>query len=88
MGINIGGIGTLPIEDLIYAQLYYERLQKENPWKRQEDQNSDLITAYRETQSAVNKLRTAAEKMDSARELNKTTVVAGDDKILSDSVNG
>ncbi|MCX9458538.1 hypothetical protein IG604_22715, partial [Vibrio cholerae] len=34
------------------------------------------------------KLRTAAEKLDSARELNKTTVVAGDDKILSASVNG
>ncbi|MGL4351022.1 MAG: flagellar filament capping protein FliD, partial [Plesiomonas shigelloides] len=51
-------------------------------------QNSALITAYRETQSAVNKLRTAAEKLDSARELNKTTVVAGDDKILSASVNG
>ncbi|MFL1915292.1 MAG: flagellar filament capping protein FliD [Plesiomonas shigelloides] len=88
MGITIGGIGTLPIEDLIYAQLYSERLPKETQWKRQEDQNSALITAYRETQSAVNKLRTAAEKLDSARELNKTTVVAGDDKILSASVNG
>lgn len=88
MGITIGGIGTLPIEDLIYAQLYSERLPKETQWKRQEDQNSALITAYRDTQSAVNKLRTAAEKLDSARELNKTTVVAGDDKILSASVNG
>ncbi|MDO4688282.1 MAG: flagellar filament capping protein FliD [Plesiomonas sp.] len=88
MGITIGGIGTLPIEDLIYAQLYSERLPKETQWKRQEDQNSALISAYRETQSAVNKLRTAAEKLDSARELNKTTVVAGDDKILSASVNG
>ncbi|MGL5223367.1 MAG: flagellar filament capping protein FliD, partial [Plesiomonas shigelloides] len=88
MGITIGGIGTLPIEDLIYAQLYSERLPKETQWKRQEDQNTALITAYRETQSAVNKLRTAAEKLDSARELNKTTVVAGDDKILSASVNG
>lgn len=88
MGLTIGGIGTLPIEDLIYAQLYSERLPKETQWKRQEDQNSALITAYRETQSAVNKLRTAAEKLDSARELNKTTVVAGDDKILSASVNG
>ncbi|MGL5218670.1 MAG: flagellar filament capping protein FliD [Plesiomonas shigelloides] len=88
MGITIGGIGTLPIEDLIYAQLYSERLPKETQWKRQEDQNSALISAYRDTQSAVNKLRTAAEKLDSARELNKTTVVAGDDKILSASVNG
>ncbi|MGL6002582.1 MAG: flagellar filament capping protein FliD [Plesiomonas sp.] len=88
MGITIGGIGTLPIEDLIYAQLYSERLPKETQWKRQENQNSALITAYRETQSVVNKLRTAAEKLDSARELNKTTVVAGDDKILSVSVDG
>ncbi|MGL5265574.1 MAG: flagellar filament capping protein FliD, partial [Plesiomonas shigelloides] len=88
MGITIGGIGTLPIEDLIYAQLYSERLPKETQWKRQEDQNSALISAYRDTQSAVNKLRTAAEKLDSARELTKTTVVAGDDKILSASVNG
>lgn len=88
MGITIGGIGTLPIEDLIYAQLYSERLPKETQWKRQEDQNSALISAYRDTQSAVNKLRTAAEKLDSARELNKTTVVVGDDKILSASVNG
>nr|WP_317401857.1 flagellar filament capping protein FliD [Plesiomonas shigelloides] len=88
MGITIGGIGTLPIEDLIYAQLYSERLPKETQWKRQEDQNSALISAYRDTQSAVNKLRTAAEKLDSARELNKTSVVAGDDKILSASVNG
>ncbi|SPZ43920.1 Flagellar cap protein [Plesiomonas shigelloides] len=88
MGITIGGIGTLPIEDLIYAQLYSERLPKETQWKRQEDQNSALISAYRDTQSAVNKLRTAAEKLDSARELNKTMVVAGDDKILSASVNG
>lgn len=88
MGITIGGIGTLPIEDLIYAQLYSERLPKETQWTREEDQNNALITAYRETQSAVNNLRTAAEKLDSARELNKTTVVAGDDKILSASVNG
>lgn len=88
MGITIGGIGTLPIEDLIYAQLFSERLPKETQWKRQESQNSALIAAYRDTQSAVNKLRTAAEKLDSARELNKTTVVAGDDKILSASVNG
>lgn len=88
MGITIGGIGTLPIEDLIYAQLYSERLPKETQWKRQEDQNTALIAAYRETQTSVNKLRTAAEKLDSARELNKTTVSAGDDKILSASVNG
>ncbi|MGL4856721.1 MAG: flagellar filament capping protein FliD [Plesiomonas sp.] len=88
MGMTIGGIGTLPIEDLIYAQLYSERLPKETQWQRQETQNTALITAYRETQSSVNKLRTAAEKLDSARELNKTTVIAGDDKILSASVNG
>ncbi|MGL5990715.1 MAG: flagellar filament capping protein FliD [Plesiomonas sp.] len=88
MGITIGGIGTLPIEDLIYAQLYSERLPKEMQWQRQESQNSALLAAYRETQSSVNKLRTAAEKLDSARELNKTTVSAGDDKILSASVNG
>lgn len=88
MGITIGGIGTLPIEDLIYAQLFSERLPKETQWKRQEDQNKALISAYRDMQSVVNELRTAAEKLDSARELNKTTVVAGDDKILSASVNG
>ncbi|MGL5005882.1 MAG: flagellar filament capping protein FliD [Plesiomonas sp.] len=88
MGITIGGLGTLPIEDLIYAQLYSERLPKETQWQRQESQNSALITAYRDTQSAVNKLRTAAEKLDSSRELNKNTVVAADDKILSASVGG
>ncbi|MGL4925312.1 MAG: flagellar filament capping protein FliD [Plesiomonas shigelloides] len=88
MGITIGGIGTLPIDDLIYAQLSSERLPKETQWQREEGENRALITAYRDTQSAVNKLRTAAEKLDTARELNKTTVSTGNDKILSAAVNG